>query len=329
MLNDGGTTNQLTYFMLTLFTAPKPFTDPHIAMIQRNAIRSWIALEDSCEILLLGDEPGLAEVADELDVQLIPLKERAPSGAPLVDELFRQAKEVVANPTLCYLNADIILLDDFLPSVKEVLKKFQRFLIVGNRWDIAVECEIEFNDLGIKALRDDLAAQGRLHPPAGSDYFVFNEDQFCDIPPFALGRAGWDNWMMYQARQAMIPLIDASSSITAVHQDHDYAHLPRGEPHYRHPESMRNIELAGGRETMFRLRDADWKLTPEGLRKKYFWEWQYPRKLEADLLSRVGAGTLGRIVQMAFHPRQALHYIRMKALGEQERSKVQNKAGKS
>ncbi len=29
---------------LTLFTAPKPFTNPHIALIQRNAFRSWQAL---------------------------------------------------------------------------------------------------------------------------------------------------------------------------------------------------------------------------------------------------------------------------------------------
>ena len=26
---------------ITIFTAPKPFTDPHIDLIQRNAIRSW------------------------------------------------------------------------------------------------------------------------------------------------------------------------------------------------------------------------------------------------------------------------------------------------
>ena len=29
---------------LTIFTAPKPFTDPHINLIQRNALRSWLAL---------------------------------------------------------------------------------------------------------------------------------------------------------------------------------------------------------------------------------------------------------------------------------------------
>ena len=40
--------------LLTLFSAPKPFTDPHIALIQYNAIQSWTLLPD-VEIILLGD----------------------------------------------------------------------------------------------------------------------------------------------------------------------------------------------------------------------------------------------------------------------------------
>ena len=48
--------------MLTLFTAPKPFRG-HIGLIQANAIRSWMALAPDIEVLLVGDEPGLAEAA--------------------------------------------------------------------------------------------------------------------------------------------------------------------------------------------------------------------------------------------------------------------------
>ena len=51
--------------LITLFSAPKPFTDPHIAMIQRNAVRSWTLLPD-VEVILLGAEEGLAEAAFEL-----------------------------------------------------------------------------------------------------------------------------------------------------------------------------------------------------------------------------------------------------------------------
>ena len=53
---------------LTVFTAPKPFTNPHINNIQRNAIQSWIHLGSEVEVLLMGNEQGMAEVASEFNL---------------------------------------------------------------------------------------------------------------------------------------------------------------------------------------------------------------------------------------------------------------------
>ena len=39
---------------LTIFTAPKPFTDPRIDIIQRNAIRSWLSLGEDVGVILVG-----------------------------------------------------------------------------------------------------------------------------------------------------------------------------------------------------------------------------------------------------------------------------------
>ena len=301
--------------MITLFSAPKPFTDERIARIQRNAVHSWLALGEEVEVLLLGDEPGLDQAAEELGVPVIPVKSRAPSGAPLIDELFRLARERASNPLLTYLNADIILLDDFRSTVELVSSKFDKFLVVGNRWDLVVNAPLVFEERWIERMRMRLYEEGQEHPPMGSDYFIYRKGQFTDMPAFALGRAGWDNWMMYKARRSGWPLIDASGAITAVHQEHDYAHLPGGEPHYRHPESARNIELAGGLETMFRLRDANWVLTREGVRKKELNEFEWPRKLEADLIAVFGAGYAARVTRMLFHPRHALAYLMQRLSG--------------
>ena len=46
----------------------------------------------------------------------------------------------------------------------------------------------------------EVKTRGRLHPPGGSDYFIFPRNCFTKIPNFAIGRAGWDNWMFYHAR---------------------------------------------------------------------------------------------------------------------------------
>jgi hypothetical protein len=84
---------------LTIFSAPKPFTDPHIATIQRNAIASWTKLPD-VNVVLLGDEPGLPEAATDLGVTLIREIPRSESGAPLMDAMFRLTREIQPDSAL-------------------------------------------------------------------------------------------------------------------------------------------------------------------------------------------------------------------------------------
>src|SRR5512147_2479885 len=104
--------------LITLFSAPKPFTDPHIAMIQRNAIQSWTLLPD-VEVILLGEETGLAEVAKELGVKHIPNVARNESGAPLISSMFQLARENSSSDLLCIINADMLLMEDFVKIAME------------------------------------------------------------------------------------------------------------------------------------------------------------------------------------------------------------------
>jgi hypothetical protein len=69
--------------MLTIFACPKPFTDPHIAIIQRNAITSWTLLRPRPEIILFGDEPGVTEICKELGLRHVGEVERNEYGTPL------------------------------------------------------------------------------------------------------------------------------------------------------------------------------------------------------------------------------------------------------
>ena len=59
---------------------------------------------------------------------------------------------------------------------------------------------------------EHLRARGRPHLPAGSDYFLFPRHLFAEIPEFAIGRAGWDNWMIYQARRQGWPVVDGDDT---------------------------------------------------------------------------------------------------------------------
>ena len=76
---------------LTIFTAPKAFSDPHINTIQRNAIQSWQHLGDEVDVLLVGDEDGMADIADEYNLLHLPDVSRNDWGTPLVNSIFELA----------------------------------------------------------------------------------------------------------------------------------------------------------------------------------------------------------------------------------------------
>ena len=223
-----------------IFTAPKPFTDPFIATIQRNAINSWLNLSPEAEIILVGDEEGVEQAAEETGVRYIPEVQRNLSGTPLVSSIFSQVRNSSDAPLMMYVNADIILFPDAIASTRQVSKLLSDFLVVGQRWDLDIDTCLDFTKGSGKLFREAAWQNSVLHPPAGSDYFFFPRHLFADIPDFAIGRAGWDNWMIYEARANKWLVVDASPSIFAVHQNHDYRHLPGGKPHYIQQESFDN-----------------------------------------------------------------------------------------
>lgn len=201
-----------------------------------------------------------------MGVRHIPGIECSEYGTPLVSSAFDLARKVSSCDLFCYVNADIILVSDFVSSLARVQAK--PFLVVGRRWDTGLEGSIDFNDPSWESkLLEHVHSNGVLHRPHGLDYFVFPRGLVEDMPPFVIGRVGWDNWMVLHARLAQVPVLDATRAITAIHQHHDYSHLPGGERTMRGGlEAQHNVELLGGRYRAFDVRDATHVLTPSGLR---------------------------------------------------------------
>ncbi len=272
---------------LTLFTAPKPFTNPHIATIQRNAIRNWLSLE-GVDVLLVGDEPGLEEAAAELGVPLLKDVARNAWDTPLIPSIFALAREHSDSALLAYVNADMLFLPDFVQGAFAVAAQAENFLLVGQRWDLDVTEPLDFSPGWETRLRARAQAEGRLHPPAGSDYFVFPRMAFREMPDFAIGRAGWDNWMIYRARTLGWPVVDGTPSILAVHQNHDYSHLPGGKPHYDLEESHHNVRLAGGHKHMYTLFETTHWLSSEKLHPVPVTLPRVLRRMELALLPQSG-----------------------------------------
>ena len=269
--------------LITLFSAPKPFTNPHIAMIQRNAIKSWTLLPD-VEVILLGEEIGLAEVAKELGVKHLPAVARNESGTPLISSMFQLARENSNSDLLCIINADMVLMPDFVEAARRSRMLRDKYALLSQRWDYDITKPINFAAGWESQLVEAVRKQNQLHRPAGSDFFLFPKSCYADIPNFIIGRAGWDNWMIYKARAEKWAVIDCTPSVMIVHQNHDYSHLPGGKPHYEHPDTNENIRLAGGQANIrYTILDSTHQLANGKLTRPKLTYLRFMRKVELFL----------------------------------------------
>jgi hypothetical protein len=290
---------------LTIFTAPKPFTNPHIRTIQRNAIQSWMQLDD-VSVILVGEEAGLAETAEEFGLLHLNRIARNDKGTPLVSSVFSLARQAADNPLLCYVNADMILMPDLLAAIKYVQAQLTSFLMVGQRWNLDITQPLEFKTGWDDVLRDQAITRGEFYTPWGVDFFVFPREQYTQVPDFAIGRPAWDNWMLYHAHSQSWLTVDVTRSVMVIHQNHDYSHLPGNKPPYGSDEAKQNLILAGGRRCKFNIMDTDRELIDGQVCRPLFNLGRVFRRMERVFVTEGMGGLRGRVA--AFFGRLALKY---------------------
>ena len=262
---------------VTLFTTTKPFEGRN-ALAQENALRSWqrLARMRGFEVLVIGSDRGAKEQAKLTGARHIADTHASATGAPYLNRLFAQARSQATFPIIAYLNADIILLDDFQRVVdfaehQAAQPAFPAFLLTARRHDLVVERAIDFQrDDWQATLRSRCDNHRTLDAPTALDLFVFNRDFYTNLPPMTVGRTAWDNWLLAEASLRKAAIIDASPSVTLVHQSHDYGHLPGAWLEvWSGAEASANRALAGS-DLITLESAATLTLFPTGLRDGYF-----------------------------------------------------------
>lgn len=247
--------------MLTIFTAPKAFRG-HVGIIQDNAIRSWSRLRPAPRILLFADDEGTAEAARRLNVELVTEVATNSFGTPLVSDMFRQAGSLAAGDVLAFVSADIILNQRTIDAVRIAASWANNFLLVAQRRDVDVRQPIDFDDESGQPWTA-LAAKGKLHSPGAIDLFVFRRGQYAEMPPFAIGRTAYDNWLLWKTVASGIPLIDATEYLTLIHQNHDYSHAPTVDT-WHGVEARDNRRWIEHWTNYYTITHANWTLGADG-----------------------------------------------------------------
>jgi hypothetical protein len=178
----------------------------------------------------------------------------------------------------------MILMPDFVEAARRSRLQRDEFVLLSQRWDYDITNPIDFAAGWELRLGESVRKQNQLHRPAGSDFFLFPKSCYTDIPNFAIGRAGWDNWMIYKARLQKWAVIDCTPSVMIVHQNHDYSHLPGGKSHYDHPDTNENIRLAGGQANIrYTILDSTYQLLDDKLVRPRMTSLRFMRTLELIL----------------------------------------------
>lgn len=265
--------------MLTLFTTAKPFTG-HSNVIQQNALKSWKLLHPDIEVILFGDEEGAAEVCAELELRHESSVDRHATGFKYIDSIFDEAQKLARHDILCYVNCDILLCPDFVVALQRIRTEKREFLMFGRRWDTDITVPIDFsNSRWQEEVRWAAFRANRQRDEWFIDYFVFRRGLFLHrIPKLVIGRVYWDNWLLWFAGHQGAALIDASSAVVAIHQNHDYDYHPQGKTGVWNDElARRNLELAGGNKHVRSMRSANYVLTLSGMRRRTIIErWRDP-----------------------------------------------------
>src|SRR5438034_7341877 len=257
--------------MLTVFAIPKAFRE-RFDVIQRNAIRSWTLLSPMPQVILVGDDEGTSDVASELKLLHIPEIERNVYGTPIARSIFQAGQARASGRLLCYVNSDIILMSDFMEMARAVSSKVgeKTFLVVGRKLTVDLPRSLNFADQEWEVRLKRLALESGRHVTYDSDFFLFSAGTFAfdEMPPFAIGRCFWTQWLIFNARSRGIPVIDATAEVLSIESKHDYSHVlsTGGAKRLSGPEYRLNRRLFKGCKYLTTA-DATHVLVSSGLKK--------------------------------------------------------------
>jgi len=217
---------------ISLITTLKPFKG--LARIhQINSLQSWAKFIEGAEIIVVGESEGFETILSEFKFNIKWIKEvkTSYSGAPYLDDMIKKGLENARNDSVCIINADTILLSDFVKSVSKLINIYDNnFLLTSRSFSLNINTILNFDDPEIEERLKNIVRKNYIHNDIRSlptDFYFFHREFLSNakIPPFIYGRGVFVRWYIYHAHCKRIPIIDATPVITAIHQMHSFDYI--------------------------------------------------------------------------------------------------------
>ena len=207
--------------ILTIFTTFKDSYNK--SYIYKNTIRNWGLLSpDVIPVLFtdMNESSSIVDYARQRKWHVFQIPQKSKGGIPILRHMFLEAQQLFDTQFYGYANSDILFdrnLTDTIHSLIRLKKKLTNILIVGRRknWKIKWQQNItELEEIG------HYAKSLTLFWTCAEDYFISTHNGYpwSTIPDFVVGRPAYDNWLVITALTRRIPVVDATLTITALHQ---------------------------------------------------------------------------------------------------------------
>jgi len=253
----------------TMFTIPRTWEEPFKTR-QLNAVGSWMQFDIMPQGIFMCDDQGTKQAADRFGFQYAPDVARNSYGTPLIGDVFARAQAMARTQIVSYCNTDIILFGSFVVALERCMKRFDNFLMIGRRFDVNLTESVNFgNPRWEHDLFHLVKSKGKEHSRGALDYFAFRVGAYPKVPPFAVGRSAWDNWLVLDAVKRGIDVVDASAVITPIHQDMPTKkRAPTKNGKVRNPEKQVNWEIynAARGDLSGSANNAIWTMTVDAIK---------------------------------------------------------------
>lgn len=150
-----------------------------------------------------------------------------------------------------YANGDILFDESLIKTLKSIREKIPQerpILVVGQRTNV------NFTNRGYILNSDrilQLAQSGVLMKGVAIDYFITNRQfPWHLVLDLVIGRIHYDNWMVYFANSQNVTVIDATYTLTAVHQTTSDGN----DAGWKHPHKYCNAAIIRANKKQFRTR---------------------------------------------------------------------------
>lgn len=232
---------------VTLFTTMPDYndTDEEKKLVYNNTLQNWALLKPYVNpILFTSDIFWVTEAKNAGWSVMTPSDNYTIEKPPVLKYMYKLAMQKYDTLWYGFVNADILFTNDLVHNIESLNKKYEvnstRIMLTGRRTNIDNLTQI--NPVSLESLQKNAKVLGTLYKEDAEDFFFVTKSfPWQNILPVVVGRPGFDNWLVGEARcRHSTTVIDVTDTLLAIHQTTTKGGNAEG---HHHPGNDYNYKL--------------------------------------------------------------------------------------